>query len=125
MYIKSKYVQPATANRLNDYEPRLDSDALPRDAGGPFERSKVPSTAAAIAAAAAADVLNKLKPFSKVLQPDVKLTLCIWQGEIRVDIRRYHNNVPTRRGVSLKLKQWARLQESWDVLAAKLVVKTA
>ena len=43
---------------------------------------------------------------------DIKLSINVWRGEPRVDIRHFENGYATKKGVSLNLQRWYHLMNA-------------
>ena len=43
---------------------------------------------------------------------DRYVQVCEWKGDLRVDLREWQDNKPTKKGISLSLSRWKNLVES-------------
>lgn len=51
--------------------------------------------------------------------------VCDWKGELRVDLREWCDNTPTRKGISLTLMRWKNLMDYVECLDQALTDKKA
>ena len=47
--------------------------------------------------------------------------VCEWQGEKRIDLREWNNNIPTKKGISLTLLRWKCLVDNLDKVDEALI----
>ena len=57
--------------------------------------------------------------FQRNLSVNKRLTVCIWNGEVRIDVRAWEN-FPTKKGLSLTLPRWKTLLTYEDELTTAL-----